>query len=70
MFYQPLEVPIQGVWTIVVELKTVTPVAAVAAALAGNGGPVRRSCVFGSMFSALLLWLDLVSFEGPCLHLA
>ena len=42
MFYQPLEVPIQGVWTIVVELKTVTPVAAVAAALAGNGGPVRR----------------------------
>ena len=50
MFYQPLEVPIQGAWTIVVELKTVTPVAAVAAALAGNGGPVRRSCVFGSMF--------------------
>ena len=70
MFYQPLEVPIQGVWTIVVELKTVTPVAAAAVALAGNDGSGAQELWFfgGSKYSQLLLRLDLVNFRFGSVH--
>ena len=46
---------IQGVWTIVVELKTVAPVAAAAAALEGNDGSgAQELCFFGgSIFTTL-----------------
>ena len=64
LFYQPLKVAVRGVWTIVVEPNTVTPVvAAPAAALAGNDDSAALALCFWGQCSPFLLQLDLDSFQ-------
>ena len=65
---------IQGVWTIVVELKTVAPVAAAAAALEGNDGSgAQELCFLGGSIFTTLATVGFGQFQvwfGPLLHFA